>query len=50
MEDGAGAASAEADEEVQHVQHELDGINVLRYEAMDQIMDLLPEPFLGQWN
>ena len=49
-EDGAGAASAEADEEVQHVQHEIDGVNVLGYQAMDQVMDMLPEPFLGQWN
>ena len=45
-EGGAGAASAEADEEMQHVQHEIDGINVLRYEAMDQVMEMLPKPFL----
>ena len=46
----ASAASAEAGEEVQPLQHEIDGVNVLRYQAMDKAMEMLPEPFLGQWN
>ena len=50
QENGASAASAEAGEEVQPLQHEIDGVNVLRYQAMDKAMEMLPEPFLGQWN
>ena len=49
QENGASAASAEAGD-VQHVQHEMDGVNVLRYESMDKAMEMLQEPFLGQWN
>ena len=50
QENGAGATSREAGEEVQHVQHKMDGVNVLWYETKDKAMEMLLEPFLGRWN
>ena len=49
-EKGSGEGSAETGEEVQNVQQEINGVNILRYEAMDKAMGMLPEPFLGHWN
>ena len=34
QENGSSVASPETGKEVQHVQHEMDGFNVLRYEAI----------------
>ena len=42
---GSGQASAETCEEVQHVQQEMDGVNFLRYEAMDKAMEMLQSLF-----